>query len=176
MEIEASLYSEDKFCLRCGTKLEVKKDREDKVRPICPNCGWIRYLNPVPASACLIFNDKGEICIIRRRFEPSAGKWALPSGYIEINQTPAETAVEEMLEETGLSGEVGEYLGYFVDSSPIYHRIISFGFIMKNWTGKPTAGDDATDIKFVPIDSDFGFIPFSSHRHFIDCYKKIHKI
>ncbi len=172
MKIEESLYKGVNFCLSCGTKLEIKKDRERKLRPICPKCGWTMYLNPIPAAVCLISNSKQEICIIKRKFAPKAGFWALPSGYIEINQTPAEAAVDEMKEETNLSGEAGEYLGYFVGPSPIYHRIFSFCFVMENLTGNPKAGDDAEDIQFVSLDSDFDFIPFSSHRYFLQKYKE----
>ncbi len=172
VRLEAELYKGANYCIRCGTKLKICRDREEKVRPICPECGWTMYLNPIPAAVCLIVNPKQEICIIKRKFAPKAGSWALPSGYIEIYQTPAEAAVEEMKEETNLSGEAGDYLGYFVGPSPIYHRIFSFGFVMQNWKGKPQAGDDAVDIKFVSLDSDFDFIPFSSHRHFLRIYKE----
>jgi len=171
VRIEAEMYKGVNFCISCGAKLEIKPDRENKVRAICPVCGWTKYLNPIPAAVCLILNDKREICIIKRKFDPRAGSWALPSGYIEINQTPAQAAVDEMREETNLKGEAGDYLGYFVGPSPIYHRVFSFGFVMTNWSGIPKAGDDAVDIDFVSIDSDFGFIPFSSHRHFLESYK-----
>ena len=171
MKIEANLYEGANFCLRCGAKLEIKKDRENKLRPICPVCGWTMYLNPIPAAVCVIPNDEREICLIKRKFAPNPGAWALPSGYIEINQTPAQAAVEEMKEETNLTGQAGEYLGYFVGPSPIYHRIFSFGYVMKNLTGKPKAGDDAVDIKFVSLETDFSFIPFSSHRYFLKRYK-----
>ncbi len=172
MKIEADLYKGINFCVCCGTKLEIKPDRENKIRAICPACGWIKYLNPIPAAVCLIFNEKNEVCLIKRKFAPCAGSWALPSGYIEINQTPAQAAVQEMKEETNLAGDAGEYLGYFVGPSPIYHRIFSFGFVMSGCSGTPKAGDDAVDLKFVSLGSDFSFIPFSSHRYFLDCYKQ----
>jgi len=39
------------------------------------------------------------------------GTWALPKGKIDTGETPAETAVREVLEETGVSGRLVEKLG-----------------------------------------------------------------
>ncbi len=160
-------YDKIRFCIRCGSKLTLKSDREGKIRPICENCGWVYYKNPVPASACVVFNEKNQLLIIKRKFEPSAGSWALPSGYIEIEQTPSETSVEELLEETGLMGKVKNFLGYFVGSSSVYESIISFGFLLEKTGGLLMAGDDAEDAMFVNI-KDLPDIPFDAHRFFIN--------
>jgi len=167
MKITAASYKGVNYCLRCGHKLVLKKDRENKLRPVCENCGWIYYKNPIPAAACVIFNEKKELVIIKRKFEPSAGAWALPSGYIEINNTPEETAVEEMKEETGLDGEVLQFLAYYPGYSPIYEQVLSFGFLMKIIGGKLQAGDDASDARFVKP-TDLPEIAFAAHRHFIE--------
>ncbi len=164
------LYQDKKFCVKCGTRLEIKKDRENKVRAICPNCGYIIYLNPIPAAACLIINNKNEVLIIKRKFEPKPGEWALPSGYIEIDQTPEEAAVAEMKEETGLDGKVEQFLDYYTGYSPIYERVISFGFLMKIVGGKLQAGDDAEDAKFVSFD-ELPDLAFDSHKHYIKLYQ-----
>ncbi|MDY6916181.1 MAG: NUDIX hydrolase [Candidatus Cloacimonadota bacterium] len=159
-------YKDVNFCLRCGTKLELKFDHEEKPRPKCPNCGWTYYKNPIPASACIILNDQNQIVIVKRKFAPKAGEWALPSGYVEIYQEPDECALEEMLEETNLQGSVKESLGYFSDFSPIYEKVISFGFLMEIQGGKLRAGDDAAEARSVSIDS-LPTLAFSSHRHFV---------
>jgi len=164
-------YENCNFCLRCGNRLFLTKDREDKIRPICKSCGWIFYKNPVPAAACVILNEKNEILIIKRKFEPKVGEWALPSGYIEIDQTPEEAAKAEMEEETGLIGEVQKFIGYYPGYSPIYEIVISFGFLMKTIGGKLQAGDDALEAEFRPFDS-LPPIAFSAHRHYIELIRK----
>jgi ADP-ribose pyrophosphatase YjhB (NUDIX family) len=160
-------YEGINFCVRCGHKLSLQNDREGKIRPICEKCGWVYYKNPVPAAACVVFNEKNQLLIIKRKFEPSAGAWALPSGYIEIDQTPSETSVEELLEETGLVGKVKNFLGYSVGSSSVYESIISFGFLLEKTGGNLVAGDDATDAKFVDL-HDLPDIPFEAHKYFIN--------
>src|SRR6056297_1174204 len=99
MKISKDSYENINFCIQCGTKLNIVSDRENKIRPKCPSCGWTFYKNPVPASACVILNEKNELVVVKRKFAPNAGEWALPSGYVEIYQEPDECAVEEMLEE-----------------------------------------------------------------------------
>lgn len=172
MAIDKSFYKDVNYCLRCGHKLEIRSDRENKIRPHCNNCNWTYYKNPIPASTCVILNETNEIVVIKRKFEPYPNAWALPSGYVEIDQNPAETAVEEMLEETGLKGEVIKDLGYLTEYSPLYHKVISFGFLMRVVGGKLLAGDDAAEAKYVSLD-ELPEIVFASHRYFIEKTKKL---
>jgi 8-oxo-dGTP diphosphatase len=171
MEIFKKSYQDINYCIRCGAVLTLKKDPENKMRPHCNNCGWTYYKNPIPASACVIINNKSEIVIIKRKFPPNPNEWALPSGYIEINQDPETTAIEEMKEETGLDGTVEESLGYYTDFSPIYEKVISFGFLMKVTGGKLQAGDDAAEARYVKLDN-LPDIAFPSHRFFIEKVKE----
>ena len=173
MAIKKESYQNVNFCLKCGNKIELQTDKEGKIRPQCVKCDWIYYKNPIPASACVILNDKNEVVIIKRKFEPNAGGWALPSGYVEINQTPAECAVDEMKEETGLDGEVIVQLGYDTEFSPIYEKVISFGFLMKITGGELLAGDDAAEARYVSFD-DLPEIVFPSHVKFIEIVKALY--
>ncbi len=173
MAIKKESYENVNFCLKCGNKMELKADREGKVRPQCTNCNWTFYKNPIPASACVIINDNKEIVIIKRKYEPNAGGWALPSGYVEIDQKPAECAIEEMKEETGLDGEVIIQLGYDTEFSPIYEKVISFGFLMKIIGGELQAGDDAVEARYVSFD-ELPRIAFPSHVKFIEIVKALY--
>ena len=171
MDFSKDRYKGINYCVQCGSKLEIKNDYEKKLRPQCNNCGWTYYKNPIPASACVILNEKNEVVIIKRKFEPGIGKWALPSGYIEIDQDPENCAVEEMKEETGLIGEIEESLGYYPDFSPIYEKVISFGFLMRISGGELQAGDDAAEARYVAFD-DLPDIAFPSHRYFLEKVKE----
>ncbi len=172
MEITKETYNGVNFCQKCGNIMIFKIDHENKLRKICEKCGWTFYKNPIPAAACVILNENNEIVIIKRGIEPKTGQWALPSGYIEINHSPEQTAVEEMREETGLIGEVVKFIGYFHGRSPIYERIVSFGFLMKIIGGKLQAGDDAADAKFVTFDK-LPHIAFAAHRYYIEEVRKM---
>ena len=173
MAIKKESYQNVNFCLRCGNKMELQADKEEKIRPQCIKCDWTFYKNPIPASACVILNDKNEVVIIKRKFEPNAGGWALPSGYVEINQTPAECAIDEMKEETGLDGEVIVQLGYDTEFSPIYEKVISFGFLMKITGGELLAGDDAAEARYVSF-NELPELAFPSHVKFIEIVKALY--
>jgi 8-oxo-dGTP diphosphatase len=164
-------YRDINFCLRCGSKLELKADHENKIRPQCSNCGWKFYKNPIPASTCIILNEAKELLIIKRKFEPESDKWALPSGYVEIDQNPEDTAQAEMLEETGLEGKVIEFLGYYPDFSPIYEKVITFGFLMEITGGRLQAGDDASEACYVPL-AETQDLAFASHNYFVSKIKE----
>lgn len=172
MSIKAESYEGITYCQQCGSKLQLQDDHEKKLRLKCPDCGFTFYKNPIPASACVILNEQNQVVVIKRKFEPNAGGWALPSGYIEIDQNPAECASLEMLEETGLIGEAEEFLGYYTDHSPIYEKVISFGFLMKVKGGKLRAGDDAVEAHYVDWD-DLPEISFPSHKFFLKVAKNL---
>lgn len=161
------MYQDVNYCLRCGKPLEIIQDREGKIRPHCHACGWVYYKNPVPAVAVVVLNEKNELLVIKRRFEPKAGEWALPSGYMEIYLTPEENAIEEMEEETGLFGEVRHCIGWHYGHSPIYQRILNIGFRMNVVGGALQAGDDAEEAVFIALDN-LPHICFASHRNFIN--------
>jgi 8-oxo-dGTP diphosphatase len=160
-------YKNVNFCQRCGAKLSLQIDNEDKLRPKCEKCGWVFYKNPVPAVACVVFNEKNELLIVKRKVAPEAGKWALPSGYLEIYQHPQEAAEVELEEETGLQGKVDLFLDYYNGFSPIYERVLSLGFLMNITGGKLQAGDDAAEAVFKPMD-ELPEIAFKAHRYFIE--------
>lgn len=160
------LYQNANFCQSCGEKLEIRTDREGKLRAICPSCGFILYKNPIPAVAILVINDHNEILLVKRLFEPRAGMWALPSGYIEINMSPEENAIAEMKEETGLDGQVDYCIDWYYGYSPIYLRTLSIGFKMNIIGGKLQAGDDAEEARFFPLDK-LPPLAFEAHKHFI---------
>jgi ADP-ribose pyrophosphatase YjhB (NUDIX family) len=75
------------------------------LRPICPQCGWIHFVDPKVAAAVLV-TDGELVLLVRRTNEPHRGKWTLPAGFINGGEDPAEAAQRECLEETGLSVRV----------------------------------------------------------------------
>ncbi|MFT3893499.1 MAG: NUDIX domain-containing protein [Anaerolineales bacterium] len=75
------------------------------LRPICPQCGWIHFIDPKVAAAVLLEQDE-TVLLVRRVNEPFRGLWTLPAGFVNGGEDPAEAAVRECLEETGLSVRV----------------------------------------------------------------------
>src|SRR5258705_12119507 len=102
-----------RFCRRCGTRL-VRRDENGSPRPTCPKCGYIHYRNPAPAAGVILARD-GAVLMVKRRFEPRAGTWCLPAGFLEYGEAPQPCPGRELREETGirarLTGLLGVYAG-----------------------------------------------------------------
>jgi 8-oxo-dGTP diphosphatase len=96
--------TEVNYCPRCGTRV-IHEERFGQVRPVCPQCGWIHFVDPKVAAAVLIEQD-GRVLLVRRLNEPFRGLWTLPAGFINGGEDPAKAAARECLEETGLSVRV----------------------------------------------------------------------
>jgi len=76
-------------------------------------------------------DGRGVIAVIHR---PHREDWSLPKGKLEVGETPVDTAVREVIEETGLGVDVGESLGTV---TYIDHRSRSkvVHFWSMRWTG-----------------------------------------
>lgn len=96
--------SDFKFCPRCTTQLNLE-ERFGGVRPVCPKCGWIHFVDPKVAAAVLV-THADSVLLVRRVNEPFRGLWTLPAGFVNGGEDPAEAAQRECLEETGLSVRV----------------------------------------------------------------------
>jgi ADP-ribose pyrophosphatase YjhB (NUDIX family) len=75
------------------------------MRAVCPSCGHIQYENPKIVAGCIpVYGDRILMC--KRAIEPRYGLWTLPAGFMELNETAAEGAAREALEEANAKVEV----------------------------------------------------------------------
>ena len=95
-----------KFCSRCSAHVELRvPDGDTLPRYVCTVCQEIHYQNPKVVVGCIPeWEDKVLLC--RRAIEPRAGWWTLPAGFMENNETLAQAAVRETLEEANARVEI----------------------------------------------------------------------
>lgn len=88
-----------------------------------------------------------EILLIRRGNHPSLGKWALPGGFVEPNETVESAASRELFEETGVKELSPTLLGTFSDPGrdPRGWTITSLYGAFTETKPDYRAGDDARD-------------------------------
>lgn len=152
------------FCTVCGNDL-MAKIIEGRTRAYCPACGWIAYENPLPCAAAFVKNEHEKILLVKRGVEPGKGKWALPSGFIELDETPEEACLRELKEETGLDGRIVRLLGVYSQASAVYKYVLIIGYEVET-AGVLSAGSDSLDARFFPP-RDLPVIAFPSHREMI---------
>ena len=96
-----------KFCRECGTAVvyRVPDDGDTKERAVCVACHTIHYENPLNIVGTVPFwGDRVLLC--KRNIEPRWGKWTLPAGFMELNETTLEGAARETVEEAGAQFEI----------------------------------------------------------------------
>jgi 8-oxo-dGTP diphosphatase len=111
-----------------------------------------QYPRPtVTVDIIVLRKNMTEILLIKRLNPPFEGNWALPGGFLDMNETLEEAAVRELKEETGLSGISLQQLHAFsaLDRDP-RHRTISVVFygILAGNHADAVAGSDAKEAKW----------------------------
>jgi ADP-ribose pyrophosphatase YjhB (NUDIX family) len=83
--------------------VQIPKD-DTRERYVCEQCGTIHYQNPKVVVGAIPLWDQGkeaQVLLCKRAIEPRYGYWTLPAGFMENNETTAEAAERETLEEAG---------------------------------------------------------------------------
>ena len=96
-----------KHCRNCGAAViyRVPDDGDTHPRAVCPACNTIHYENPLNVVGTVPYwGDKVLLC--KRNIEPRWGKWTLPAGFMELDETTAQGAARETDEEAGAQFEM----------------------------------------------------------------------
>lgn len=88
--------------------------------------GVAGYVTPKVAIGAVVGNDAGEILLIQRA---DSGIWLYPTGWADIGYSPAEVALKEVHEETGIVAEVRDLLGVFDGQRRAFSRIPLYSLV-----------------------------------------------
>jgi 8-oxo-dGTP pyrophosphatase MutT (NUDIX family) len=112
------------------------------------------------------------LAAIRPRGKPD-GVWALPKGNIDAGETPDQTAVREVLEETGVSGRLVEKLGdvkytYTRRGGTRVFKIVSF-YLLRAGRGRLGEIDEAmrvevADARWLPLEEAPRLLAYGGER------------
>lgn len=101
-----------------------------------------------------IIIEKGKILLIKRATSPYKDHWALPGGFVELNETLEEAVAREVKEETGLQTKPVKLIGAYSDPGrdPRGHTI-SIAYLLKTISGNLKITPEAKEIRFFAPDS-----------------------
>jgi 8-oxo-dGTP diphosphatase len=156
-----------RYCPFCGGPLRARRS-EGRDRLYCEREERFLYENPVPAATALVVDEAGRILLVRRSREPGRGEWALPGGFVENGESPAEAARRELEEETGLRGDAAALVDVIYHESDFYKTaLLIIGYRFRSFTGELRPGDDAEEARFFSPDA-LPTLAFESHRRLMD--------
>ena len=138
-----------KFCNSCGAEVVRRIPEGDSlVRALCDACGIVHYENPKLVVGCLpTWGDRILIC--KRAIEPRYGLWTLPAGFMENDESAAEGAAREALEEANARVEIEDL--YTVYSIPHISQVYLM-FRAKLLDPDVSPGIESLEVKLVTAD------------------------
>lgn len=130
------------------------------------------YSRPALTVDCVVFGfDEGDLklLLIQRNLQPFAGKWALPGGFVRVEESLEDAAIRELQEEAGVSKVYLEQLYTFgeLNRDP-RERVVTVAYyaLVKLGDHKVKAATDASDAAWFSI-SDLPRLAFD-HEEIID--------
>lgn len=130
------------------------------------------YPRPALTVDCAVFGlDEGDlqVLLIRRGLEPFVGRWALPGGFVHLDETLEEAARRELEEETGLRKVFLEQLFTFgaIDRDPRQRTVtVAYYALVKLSDHRVKAATDAADAAWFAV-TDLPDLAFD-HREIFD--------
>lgn len=115
------------------------------------------FPRPAVTTDCVIFGFDGvdiNILLVERGIEPFKGSWALPGGFVRMEESAEECALRELNEETGITDVFIEQLYTFSDiKRDPRGRVITVAYyaLVKLSDYELIAGDDAAKAKWFNI-------------------------
>ncbi len=103
----------------------------------------------------LVFNSKGQVLLVQRRYPPQAGLWHIPGGRLEPQETLIACCQREILEETGITAIPGPILAVADRMIEGFHYVIIdfLATLTEGDTPQPLASSDALEARWVDATS-----------------------
>jgi 8-oxo-dGTP diphosphatase len=97
---------------------------------------------------------RGKVLLVRRGRPPSAGRWSLPGGLVELGETTVEAVKRELMEECGIVIDVVDVAGVLDrvvhdDAGRVRYHYVLVDFLASTASDAVTAGSDADEACWV---------------------------
>ncbi len=103
-----------------------------------------------------IEDARAKVLLVQRNLPPFEGSWALPGGFVRMDESLDEAARRELKEEAGVTVRFLEQLYTFgeVDRDPARRAItVTYFALIDSTKMAPSAGTDASSVGWYPVDA-----------------------
>jgi len=103
-------------------------------------------------AACAIFDDHARVLLVHHTY--GRLNWEIPGGGGEPGEAPDETALRELLEETGLRGEIDRLTGVYLEPETDRGPLLHFVFTVRILVGADPvpSSPEISEARFWPVD------------------------
>jgi len=101
---------------------------------------------PMVGVGAVVIKD-GKILVVKRAFEPGAGKWSVPGGLVELGEKLSEACAREAEEETGLKVEALELINVYDMIDNDEKGKIRYHYVLADYLAKPVGGLEKTSVE-----------------------------
>ena len=115
-----------------------------------------KYPRPAVTADCVVMTKEAvpQVLLIERGFAPFKGYWALPGGFMNMDETTEQCAIRELKEETGLMVNDLHQIGAYskVNRDPRGRTITVAYLVLVDHPVTVTGQDDAAKAMWFPVD------------------------
>ncbi|OLR91046.1 NUDIX hydrolase [Actinokineospora bangkokensis] len=124
------------------------------------------------AGGLVIDAANGRVALIGRLDRRGRMLWSLPKGHIEAGETPEQTAVREVAEETGIDGEVVRPLGtidywFTADGTRRIHKTVHHFLLVAHSFELSDEDLEVTEVAWVALDELDGRLAYADERRLV---------
>jgi len=106
----------------------------------------------VGVGAVIVHEDR--VVLVKRRYEPLAGRWSIPGGAVETGETLEACVAREMAEETGFVVDVGPVIEVFDrithdEAGRVVYHFVLIDYLCRPVGGELRAGSDVAEAVLV---------------------------
>jgi ADP-ribose pyrophosphatase YjhB (NUDIX family) len=144
-----------RFCPRCGAPANVAFPRSLH----CADCGYAAFYNPKPVAAAIPRDGDGRLILLRRGFDPGAGLWTFPGGFVDLGESVEDAARRETREELEIDVALGRLVGVYSRADERVVLVVFEGVAL----GEPRTTPEAPEVRaFAPGDIPWNQLAFWS--------------
>lgn len=147
------LLDKFRYCPACGSANFKENSIKSKC---CADCGFTFYLNASASTAAFIINNKDELLVVRRTFEPAKGTLDLPGGFVDPGESITDGMLREIKEEIAAEGIIKRFLFSFPNSYEYSGFTVpttdAFFEVSLKDENIISAHDDCSDAMWIPLD------------------------